>query len=527
MNNSNFLETENFKYLINYVFNDVKQKTNHNISNNKKYIGIFKKLVQTIHQKNMNKRVSKEYLNNVVIDKCIPFIIKQLDKEYPNNNNINNYNNYNNQPINISSRPTASRKPNTNSNDFSYLTLQDDTSTSGLSNNIVDNISGISSRNGEKIDFSSRMKEFQDSRGIDDPRQKQNQIKSVNEIVGAQSNDEEKIDFAKKMQELQNERNYVNQNDSMVNFEQQNNKQNINNNDALQNTNNQNVEIDNNFMEQLYENNKTNDIDPKLLNKMSENYLNAPNDDEDNLINSYQNLELNIKDRSENDQLPTYDSNIDNLKIDYTSEKMSKNVENVEKELYQTTKKYNRKPAQLIVVTNKDLFATGANITFQVNLIEPIIIDKPADVFLEFLNLQNIQGNATEHIETVNCFALKIDEFNTSTASNINELKDKYIIPNDSFGTTDNVADAVATDEDDDAGTDDTSKNNQVNATSYNIKLKSNYMCTINPMEISSLNISLYALIINAAEPLPTFDFLKSIGTTGKVILGLFLKKHK
>ena len=521
MNNSNFLETENFKYLINYVFNDVKQKTNHNISNNKKYIGIFKRLVQTIHQKNMNKRVSKEYLNNVVIDKCIPFIIKQLDKEYPNNNNINNYNNYNNQPINISSRPTASRKPNTNSNDFSYLTLQDDTSTSGLSNNIVDNISGISSRNGEKIDFSSRMKEFQDSRGIDDPRQKQNQIKSVNEIVGAQSNDEEKIDFAKKMQELQNERNYTNQNDSMVNFEQQNNKQNINNNDALQNTNNQNVEIDNNFMEQLYENNKTNDIDPKLLNKMSENYLNSPNDDEDNLINSYQNLELNIKDRSENNQLPTYDSNIDNLKIDYTSDKLDKNVENVEKELYQTTKKYNRKPAQLIVVTNKDLFATGANITFQANLIEPIIIDKPADVFLEFLNLQNIQGYNTVDptnpilvdIEELNCFALKIDEFNTSTASNINELKDKYIIPNDSFGTTDQGGDGAPA----------------VDATSYNIKLKSNYMCTINPMEISSLNISVYGLDSG------NLNFLKGTGngslnpptSNGKVILGLFLKKHK
>ena len=526
MNNSNFLETENFKYLINYVFNDVKQKTNHNISNNKKYIGIFKKLVQTIHQKNMNKRVSKEYLNNLVIDKCIPFIIKQLDKEYPNNNNINNYNNYNNQPINISSRPTASRKPNTNSNDFSYLTLQDDTST--LSNNIVDNISGISSRNGEKIDFSSRMKEFQDSRSIDDPRQRQNQLKSVNEIVGAQSNDEEKIDFAKKMLELQNERNYTNQNDSMVNFEQQNNKQNINNNDALQNANNQNVEIDNNFMEQLYENNKTNDIDPKLLNKMSENYLNSPNDDEDNLINSYQNLELNIKDRSENDQLPTYDSNIDNLKIDYTSEKMTKNVENVEKELYQGTKKYNRKPAQLIVVSNKDFFETGADITFQTNLIEPIIIDKPADVFLEFLNLQNITGNGDADIEDLNCFALKIDEFNTSTASNINELKDKYIIPNDSFGTTDQGGDgggaAGGAGGDGAAGGDGGDGGAgapAVNATSYNIKLKSNYMCTINPMEISSLTINLYGLFNK------DLDFLKSIGITGKVILGLFLKKHK
>ena len=46
------------------------------------------------------------------------------------------------------------------------------------------------------------------------------------------------------MQELQNERNYTNQNDSMVNFEQQNNNQNIKNHEALQNTNNQNVEIE-------------------------------------------------------------------------------------------------------------------------------------------------------------------------------------------------------------------------------------------------------------------------------------------
>ena len=504
MNNSNFLETENFKYLIKFVFNDVKQKTNYDISNNKKYIGIFKKLVQTIHQKNMNKRVTKEYLNSVVIDKCIPFIIKQLDKETPQNTQFNNYNK---QPINISNRPTGSRKPNTNNNDFSYLTLQDDTTQ--FTNNIVDNISGISSRNGEKIDFSSRMKDFQDSRGMDDPRQ--NQLKSVNEIVGAQSNDEEKIDFAKKMQELQNERNYVNQNDSMVNFEQQHNSQNIKNNDALQNTNNQNVKIDNSFMEQLYENNKTNDIDPKLLNKMSENYLNAPSDDEDNLINSYQNLELNIKDRSENDQLPTYDSNIDNLKIDYTSEKMYKNVENVEKQLYQGTKKYNRKPAELIVVTNETLLASADEVTFKADLIEPIIIDKPADVFLEFLNLQDITKN-NDHLESINCFALKIDEFNTSTASNVNHLKDKYIIPNDTYGTSDYGAEG--------GGEND--------ATTYNIKLKSNYMCTINPMEISSLTINLYGLVGE------TLAFLKGKTTvtgdneivSGKVILGLFFQEE-
>ena len=90
MNNSNFLDTDNFKYLINFVFNDIQQKTNHDISNNKKYIGIFKKLVQTVHNKNMNKRVSKEYLNNLVIDKCVPFIIKQLNKEQVQNNSNTN-----------------------------------------------------------------------------------------------------------------------------------------------------------------------------------------------------------------------------------------------------------------------------------------------------------------------------------------------------------------------------------------------------------------------------------------------------
>ena len=79
--NNNFLETNNFKFLINHVFNDIKQKTNYDISNNPKYIRIFKKLVQTIHTQNVNKRVSKEYLNNLVIDKCVPFIIMQLNKE--------------------------------------------------------------------------------------------------------------------------------------------------------------------------------------------------------------------------------------------------------------------------------------------------------------------------------------------------------------------------------------------------------------------------------------------------------------
>ena len=42
-------------------------------------------------------------------------------------------------------------------------------------------------------------------------------------------------------------------------------------------------------------------------------------------------------------------------------------------------------------------------------------------------------------------------------------------------------------------------------------------------MEISSLNISLYGFIANDT---PELNFLKGIDTTGKVVLGLLLKKH-
>lgn len=525
--NNNFLDTENFKYLIKFVFNDIKQKTNRDISNNSKYINIFKKLVQTVHEKNMNKRVSKEYLNNLVIDKCVPFIIKQVQKEQRGTNTRF----LDKQSISISERPMSSGINNSNrpsKNDFSHLTLAGQEQMPNVQsnqNNLVNNIAGISSRNGEKIDYTSRMNEFQEERNYNnDNRAKPNQLKSVNEMIGKNTNDEEKIDFMKKMQELQNERNYASQNNSMNEFQQSNSTENIRNNEQLQNVNNQNVEIDNNFLEQLYENNKdspTNDFNPTSLGKLSNNYLEsdpmANGDTVDNIDAAYQNvnnLKMNIIDKSEQNKLPEYDSNIENLKEEYKADTVNNNIKMAEKELYQSTKKYNRIPAHLLVL-EEDISA-GANVSFTANLIEPLVIDKPCDVLLEFINLQNIVENFTNdagegepsnqalHLEGINCFALQIDELNIRTSSNSTHLRDKYIIPNDSFGTTDNSADG----------------GDSVDATSYNIKLKSNYMCTINPTEISSLTIKLHSF---KSE----LKLLEGGTSGGKIILGLFLKKHK
>ena len=290
--NNNFLDTNNFKYLINFVFNDIKQKTHYDISNNNKYINIFKKLVQTIHKTNMNKRVSKEYLNNLVIDKCVPFIIKQLEKE---NTKIQSHEQ---RDITISNRPMTSKysnQPNqmNQPNDFSYLTLNNQ------ENVIVDNVAGISSRNGEKIDYSSRLKEFQEDRGYDNGSNMKNpnQLSNVNELIGGNNNNtEDKIDIMKKMQELQNERNYVEQNTNMNNFDSNNNTQNIRNNEQLNQVTNQNVEIDNSFLQQLYANNANNANNVNNANNANNmnNMNNANNMNNMNNMNNVGNNQGNI-----------------------------------------------------------------------------------------------------------------------------------------------------------------------------------------------------------------------------------------
>ena len=143
--NNEFLENKNFSYLINFVRNDIKQKADYDILENKKYISLFKKLIQTIHTSNMNKRVTKEYLNTIVIDKCVPFLVKQISED----NKKDVVFNIQTPPIQTFDRPTNTRvvrkKKNSdgrdnsrNNNDFSNLTL--DNSFNNDNNNSFDGI---------------------------------------------------------------------------------------------------------------------------------------------------------------------------------------------------------------------------------------------------------------------------------------------------------------------------------------------------------------------------------------------------
>tara|TARA_B110001469_G_scaffold127790_1_gene150549 strand:+ start:4095 stop:6356 length:2262 start_codon:yes stop_codon:yes gene_type:complete len=133
--NSDFLTSNNITVLINTVRHNVKQEINYDITNDKKYINILKKLVKTIHEANVNKPVTTEYMNNIVVTKCVPFLVTQIGKTKKTRTNTSNI--YGNLPIVTHNRPettrntdysrdnsqSSSNQGNLNSTDFSSLQL--------------------------------------------------------------------------------------------------------------------------------------------------------------------------------------------------------------------------------------------------------------------------------------------------------------------------------------------------------------------------------------------------------------------
>ena len=63
------------------------------------------------------------------------------------------------------------------------------------------------------------------------------------------------------------------------------------------------------------------------------------------------NIQLNIVDKSENNQLPEYNSNIQDLKADFTQSKITSDIKEVNQELNQNSGyRYNKIPAQVLVI---------------------------------------------------------------------------------------------------------------------------------------------------------------------------------
>ncbi len=482
--NKEFLENKNFSYLINHVRTDVKQQVDYDIFENKKYINIFKKLIQTIHTSNMNKRVSKEHLNSIVIDKCVPFLVKQIG----NDKNKDLTFNINTPPIQTFERPKSTRlvrnKKNNNSpsskNDFSNLTLEGDNNFAGLNNRRPQNT-------------------FLDNSPGTNP---------VENIMGKSSRDGEKIDFMKRMQEMENERNYNKRMEDENNFERQVSKANEQQRNNIQDINKKNIRNDNEFFKQLYQDNQTRDSGEDNLMFKDQNYMASIDDSESNLDSLYSNNDLNDAKNALDNEQPVSQQDLDsyirarsempsnyedsiNMNISDSNKINSEDIEPVldkslntedetkqfmEKTLLSTNKVFERRKKRVLTIDVSNFLqnvdATTPAIVnysnnywehFKVNFQEDFIIDKVSDVFLESLTINNpCKADNYSSLYKV----LDISEFNVKTTTNNVFMKDKFVLPNENTASV---------------------GNNKI----MKYHLKSNYICTVNPQKISSLTFKL------------------------------------
>lgn len=267
--NNDFLDNKNFSYLINFVRNDVNQQTDFDIFKEKKYVNLFKKLIQTIHTSNMNKKnITKEYLNSVVIDKCVPFLVNQINSDRKKDNIFN----LKTPKIETMGRPQATRIVRNKSknknvapeNDFSNLTLNDDFS--GLNN--------VPQRS-----------PFMDNSNNSTP---------IQNIAGRSSRDDEKIDLMKRMQEMEHERNYQQNLSDANNFSNQVERANINSERQIENINKQNIQNDNEFFKKLYQD----DLNNATVNDSYSNTNQSQNNSNGNQPNTSISLEELMQQRA-------------------------------------------------------------------------------------------------------------------------------------------------------------------------------------------------------------------------------------
>ena len=159
----------------------------------------------------------------------------------------------------------------------------------------------------------------------------------------------------------------------------------------------------------------------------------------------------------------------------------------ITKYMYKNTRGINTPNSYILVLDSRVIGTSERADNFVYNkvvfeLCEPIIIDSPTDIYLEFLQFQNTdvsQEDGTEitpHLELTSQFYLDIEEFSIKNISNNQFQSAKFFIPNDVYGKTDNF------------------KNDSIGYTKTGyIPLKSNYLCRIEANYIKNLTLSIRA----------------------------------
>ena len=116
---------------------------------------------------------------------------------------------------------------------------------------------------------------------------------------------------------------------------------------------------------------------------------------------------------------------------------------------------------------------TSSSGTFSTVLTEPLIIDKLSDVYLESFTTNNCSNNTSSQNM---CFLLDIEEFNINSNSAFNASKNSSGVLNNTSGTYSFNRIVIP------------NENGSGNGTYIHKSKKLNYICSINPTRISSIN---------------------------------------
>ena len=195
-------------------------------------------------------------------------------------------------------------------------------------------------------------------------------------------------------------------------------------------------------------------------------------------------------------------------------------MENFQKDTYQNTGyRDERNDFHMIVLNSKSISAAARaenflhnNVYYKLN--EPLYIDSNTDVFLEFIHFQNVdftfEGSTTTTIEKTPYFCIDIPELDIKTYSNNDYLSNKFVIPNDTFGDTDDMQN--------DSGPE---------MATYHVKLKSNFISTIQPKTIRGFHVTVTGLVPHADNAVPGISTIATDSSTGrKYFSGQFTKYY-
>ncbi len=153
---------------------------------------------------------------------------------------------------------------------------------------------------------------------------------------------------------------------------------------------------------------------------------------------------------------------------------MEKHSENAKLSLYQNSNyNFERRERKTLIIDSVNNNLTSSSGTFTTQLTEPLIIDKLSDVYLESFTTSACHKNVSNKNM---CFLLDIDEFNINSNSAFNASKNSSGILNNSSGTYSFNRIVIPNESGSDTGT-------QIHKSK-----KLNYICSINPTRISSIN---------------------------------------